>query len=90
MTETSQYINNTLKVSLVLEGLKYQGDKTKSIRVTQDFVRLKGKMTLALIGTVVSYLEKDNDNLRDVFITSPIYAVSWLDRLLGAFIILSP
>ena len=60
--------NNALKVSLVLEGLKFKGDISKSTRVTPDFIRLKGKMTLASIETVVSYLEQNTEKLRDVSI----------------------
>ena len=44
-------------------------------------------MTLAAIGTVVSYLEQDKEKLRDVFITGLTDVVRWVDRLLGAFII---
>ena len=62
MTYTSQSVSNVLKVSLVLEGLKFQGDISKSTRVTPDFNRLKGEMTLDLIGTVVSCLEQVQDN----------------------------
>ena len=40
MTDTSQSEYNALKVSLVLEGLKFQGDISKSTRVTPDFIRL--------------------------------------------------
>ena len=82
-------VNNALKVSLVLEGLKFQGDVLKSTRVTPDFIKLKGKMTLATIETVVSYLEQDTEKLRDLSITGLADAVRWVDRLLGAFIIAS-
>ena len=58
-----------------MEGLKFQGDISKSTRVTLDFIGLKGKMTLAAIGTVVSYLEKDQEKLRDVTITGLADAV---------------
>ena len=74
-----------LKVSLVLEGLKFQGDISKSTRVTLDFIRLKGKMSPAAIETVVSYLEQNTEKLRDVSITSLADAVRWADRLLGDF-----
>ena len=57
MTDISQSVNNALKISLVLEGLKFQGGIVKSIRVTPDFIRLKGKMTLAAIETVANYLD---------------------------------
>ena len=83
-------VNNALKVSLVLEGLKFKGDISKSTRVTPDFIRLKGKMTPAAIETVVSYLEQDTEKLRDVSITGLADAVRWVDRLLGAFTILEP
>ena len=69
MTDTSRLVNNALKVSLVLEGLKFKGDISKSTRVTPDFIRLKGKMTPADIETVLSYLEQDTEKLRDVSIT---------------------
>ena len=90
MTDTSQLVNNALKVSLVLEGLKFQGDISKSTRVTPDFIRLKGKMTPAAIGTVMSYLEKDQEKLKDVAITGLADAVRWADKLLGALTILEP
>ena len=48
--DTSQFVKNAMKVSLVLERLKFQGDISKSTRVTLKFIRLKGKMTLAAIG----------------------------------------
>ena len=83
-------VNDALKVSLVLEGLKFKGDISKSIRVTPDFIRLKGKMTLAAIETVVKCLEQDTEKLRDVSITGLADAVRWVDRLLGAFTILEP
>ena len=70
MTDTSQLVNNALKVSLVLKGLKFQGDISKSTRVTLDFIRLKVKMTPAAIRSVVSYIEKNQEKLRDVTITS--------------------
>ena len=57
MTDTFQLVNDALKVSLVLEGLEFKGDISKSTRVTPEFIRLKGKMTLAAIETVVSYLD---------------------------------
>ena len=63
-------MNNALKISLVREKLNFQGDISKTTRVTPDFIRLKGKMTPAAIGTVVSYLEQDKEKLRDVSITS--------------------
>ena len=47
-------------------------------------------MTPAAIGTVVSYLEQDQEKLRDVSITSLADAVRWVDRLLGALTILEP
>ena len=87
MTDTSRSVNDALKVSLVLEGLKFKGDISKSTRVTPDFIRLKGKMTPAAIETVVSYLEQDTEKLRDVSITGLADAVRWVDRLLGAFTI---
>ena len=90
MTDTSRSVNDALKVSLVLEGLKFKGDISKSTRVTPDFIRLKGKMTPAAIETVVSYLEQDTEKLRDVSITGLADAVRWVDRLLGAFTILEP
>ena len=34
-------VNYALKVSLVLKGLKFKGDISKSTRVTPDFIRLK-------------------------------------------------
>ena len=80
MTYTSQLVNNALKVSLVLEGLKFTGDISKSTRVTHDFIRLKGKMTLAAIETVVSCLDQDTEKLRDVSITGLAEAVRWVDR----------
>ena len=80
-------VNNALKVSLVLEGLKFKVDISKSTRVTTDFIRLKGKMTPSTIETAVSYLEQDTEKLRDVSITSLADAVRWVDRLLGAFTI---
>ena len=83
-------VTDALKVRLVLKRLKFQGDITKSTRVTPDFIRLKGKMTLAHIGTVVSYLEQDQKKLRDVSITGLADAVRWVDRLLGAVTILEP
>ena len=46
-------------------------------------------MTLALIGTVVSYLEKNQEKLKDVTITGLSDVVRWMDRLLGAFTIAS-
>ena len=70
MMDTSRLVNNALKVSLVLEGLKFKGDISKSTRVTPDFIRLKGKMTPAAIETVVSYLEQHTENPRDMSITS--------------------
>ena len=76
-------------MSLVLEGLKFQGDISKSTRVTPDFIRLKGKMTPAANGTVVSYLEQDKKKLRDVSITILADAVRWVDRLIGAFTIVT-
>ena len=90
MTHTSQLVNNALKVSLVFKGHKFQGDISKSTRITPDFIRLKGKMTTAAIGTVVSYLEKDQEKLRDVTITGLADAVRWVDRPQGAFTILEP
>ena len=50
-----------------------------------DFIRLKGKMTPAAIRTVVSYLEQDQEKLKDVTITGLANAVRWVNRLLGAF-----
>ena len=47
-------------------------------------------MTPAAIGTVVSYLEQDQEKLRDITITGLADAVRWVDRLLGAFNILDP
>ena len=41
MTDTSRLVNDALKVSLVLEGLKFKGDISKSTRNTPDFIRLK-------------------------------------------------
>ena len=90
MKDTSRLVNNALKVSLVLEGLKFQGDISKSTRVTPDFIRLKGKMTLSVIGTVVSYLEQVKEKLRGVSVNNLADAVRWVDRLLGAFTILKP
>ena len=78
--DTSCLVNNALKVSLVLEGLKFQGDISKSTRFTPEFIRLKGKMTLAAIGTVISYLEKDHEKLREVKIIGLADAVRWVDR----------
>ena len=80
-------VNNALKVRLVLEGLKFQGDISKSTRVVPNFIRLKGKMTLAAIETVVSYPKQNTEKLRDVSITSLADAARWMDRLLGAFTI---
>ena len=85
--DTSRLVNNALKVSLVLEGLKFKKDISKSTRVTPDFIRLKGKMTPAAIETVVSYLEQDTEKLRDVSINGLANAARWVDRLLGAFTI---
>ena len=68
-----------------LRGAKVSGDISKSTRVTQDFIKMKVKMTLTAIGTVVCYLEKDQERLRDVTITGLADAVRWVDRLLGAF-----
>ena len=70
MKDISQSLNNVLKISLVLKGLKLQGDISKSTRVTPKFIRLKGKMTLALIETVVSCLKQAQEKLRDVFFTN--------------------
>ena len=81
-------MSNALKVSLVFEGLKCQGDITKSLRFTSDFISLKGKLTLALIGNVDRYLKKDQEKLRDVSITGLADGVRWVNRLLGAFAIL--
>ena len=47
-------------------------------------------MTLALIGTVMSYLEQDQEKLRDVSIIGLTDAVRWVDILIGAFTILVP
>ena len=80
-------VSNALKVSLVFEGLKFQGNISKSTRVTLDFIRLKGKMAPAAIETVVSNLEQNKEELKDVFITGLADAIRWVDRLLGAFTI---
>ena len=82
-------MNNVLKVSLVLEGLKFQKYVSNSARVTPDFIRTKGKMTLTTIETVVSYREQNTEKLRD-FNTGLADAVRWVFRLLGAFTILEP
>ena len=78
-------VNIALKVSLVLKGLKFRGDISKSTRVTPDFIRLKGKITLAAIETVMSYLEQDTEKLRAVSITGLADAIRWVDSLMGAF-----
>ena len=85
MIDTSYLVNNALKVSLVLKGLKFQWDISKSTKVIPDFIRLKGKMTLPAVGTVVSYLEKDQEKLRDVTIIGLADAIRWVDKLLGVF-----
>ena len=74
-------------MSLVLEGLNFQGDILKITRVTPDFIRLKGKMTPAAIETVVRYMEQNTEKLRYVSVTGLADAVRWVDRLLGAFTI---
>ena len=89
MTDTFWSVSNALRVSLVLEGLKFQRKISKSTRATPDFIRLKGKMTLAATMTVVSYLEQDTEKLRDVSITGLANAVRWVNRLLVAFTITS-
>ena len=62
MTDTSLLVNDALKVSFVLERLKFQGDISKITRVTLDFISLKSKMTPANIGTVVRTWKKIKRN----------------------------
>ena len=43
---------------------------------------MKGKMTLALIGMVVSNLEKDQEKLKDGSVANLTVIVRWADKLL--------
>ena len=67
MTDTSWLQISALKVGLVLDGLKFQGDISKSTQVIPDFFRLKGKMILAAIETVVSFLEQKHRETKGGF-----------------------
>ena len=59
-------------------------------RVTPEFVRMKGKMTLALIETVMAYLDKDHEKLGKVPISVLANVVRWVDKLVGTFTMLEP
>ena len=82
ITDTSRSVNNALKVCLDLEDLKFKGDLTRSQRVKLDFMQLKGKVTLACIVKMVNYLDKDQEKLKDVFVTNLTDIVRWADKLL--------
>ena len=86
MRDTIQSVNNSLKASLVLKGLKYPGDIAKSHRVAQGFIILKGEMIFDLFEIVINYLYKDQEKLEDVFISGLVDAVRWVDILLGFFL----
>lgn len=93
MTDTSfsnENINSSLKLRLVLEGLRYTGDLEGTHNMTPEFVKVKGKMAPSLIEAAIQYLEGDQDK----FIKNPLPVITsvirHVDKLMGTFSILEP
>lgn len=72
MTDTTCSINDALKVLLMLEWLKSQMDLGQSGWYTPEFVKMKVKMTSALIDMIRAYLNKDYKKL------ARVPSLSWL------------